>query len=96
MSWSNYGGCVDVAAPAIKIVTTTNPNHNDGYEYGYEDGTSFAAPMASALAALMIAQKPTITVSELVTVMRADAYNDKNYQKLLGGGRIDFAETLKP
>lgn len=96
VSWSNYGGCVDVAAPAIKIVTTTNPNHNDGYEYGYEDGTSFAAPMASALAALMIAQKPTITVSELVTVMRADAYNDKNYQKLLGGGRIDFAETLKP
>lgn len=59
-SFSNYGyKWVDVAAPGVSIYSTL-PNHptrlsNSGYQqnYDYLSGTSMAAPMTSAVAALI-------------------------------------------
>jgi subtilisin family serine protease len=52
-SFSTFGSWVSVAAPGISIASTRNNN-----SYGVESGTSFAAPMVSAVAALVLAQHP--------------------------------------
>ena len=46
--FSNYGRWVDLAAPGVQIIST----RNDG-GYIAEDGTSFAAPIVSGVAALV-------------------------------------------
>ena len=51
--FSNYGGWVDLAAPGVQITST----RNDG-GYIAQDGTSFAAPIVSGVAALVRAQHP--------------------------------------
>ena len=51
--FSNYGGWVDLAAPGVQIMST----RNDG-GYIAEDGTSFAAPIVSGVAALLRALHP--------------------------------------
>jgi thermitase len=50
-SFSNYGGWVDVAAPGVKIISTTS----DG-GYGTMTGTSMASAEVAALAGLLAAQ----------------------------------------
>lgn len=45
--FSNYGKCVDIAAPGVGVYTC----ELDG-TYSYENGTSFSAPFVSAAAQL--------------------------------------------
>jgi subtilisin family serine protease len=52
-SFSTFGPWVSVAAPGVGILSTRNDN-----SYGAESGTSFSAPMVSAVAALVLAQHP--------------------------------------
>jgi subtilisin family serine protease len=59
-SWSNYGYCVDVYAPGEQIYSTLSPIYKKGKHYGYQDGTSFSAPIVSGLAALLISDYPNI------------------------------------
>lgn len=57
---SNWGkGSVDIAAPGTMIISTTA-----GGEYSFGTGTSMAAPIVSAIAALMYAHTNDITASE--------------------------------
>ncbi len=56
-SWfSNYGNWVDVSAPGENIISTLTSNN-----YGETQGTSFAAPMVAAVAALIFAHYPDLT-----------------------------------
>src|SRR6185295_17592483 len=55
-SFSNFGGHVDVCAPGARLVSTF-PGHREG-EYARWSGTSFAAPLAAAEAALVLAADP--------------------------------------
>eukprot|EP00121_Abeoforma_whisleri_P013395 Awhi_evm1s12357 len=52
---SNYGSCVDIFAPGTNI---THPIYeayaDDSRKYGYASGTSFAAPLVSGAAALIM------------------------------------------
>jgi subtilisin family serine protease len=60
-SFSNYGvASVDVAAPGVSILSTTA---NDGYEFW--NGTSMATPHVSGLAALIWAENPGFTYSDV-------------------------------
>lgn len=43
------------------------------HTYGYKNGTSFAAPWASGVAALMLAVNPALTPSQLIDRLRAGA-----------------------
>lgn len=60
-SFSNYGAeTVDVFAPGASIYSTVPGN---GYEQN--DGTSFAAPMVTGLAALLMAYHPELTAEQV-------------------------------
>lgn len=63
-SWSNYGKCVDLYAPGENIALLTNSNHL----YLLNDGTSFAAPLISGIAAEIFSSYPNLSnkqISEL-------------------------------
>ena len=62
---SNYGAVsVDVGAPGAEIVTTTLTSLG---EYRTVSGTSFAAPYASGVAALMLSANPDLAPTDLIT-----------------------------
>lgn len=60
--FSNYGKqSVDVFAPGVKIYSTL-PGHNT---YGFQKGTSMAAPVVSGIAALIRSHFPILSASEV-------------------------------
>ena len=66
--FSSYGPWVDLAAPAVQVASTTR----DG-GYRIEDGTSFAAPLVAATAALVRTQNPGWTQAQVVARIEATA-----------------------
>ncbi len=96
-SWfSNYGSWIDVCAPGDDIYSTVSLGYEEGYVQW--DGTSFAAPMVSGLAALIWSMKPSMTMTEVrdAIVYTADDIDDINpgYEGLLGSGRINVLAAL--
>jgi len=82
---SNYGEhSVDIFAPGVNILSCypTEMCHAMGLDcsdghfsagYHYADGTSLAAPHVTGVAALMLAENPNLTASEIKTIIRATA-----------------------
>ncbi|MEM7339828.1 MAG: S8 family peptidase [Actinomycetota bacterium] len=60
-SFSNYGQTVDLLAPG-ELILSTMP----GGSYSFMSGTSQAAPMTSAAAALVLGAEPTLTPDEVI------------------------------
>ena len=58
--FSNYGKCVDIAAPGVGVYTC----ELDG-TYSYENGTSFSAPFVSAAAATILMQKSGLDCNKI-------------------------------
>lgn len=59
--FSNFGATsVDLGAPGVSILST-QPGNN----YGFLDGTSMAAPHVTGVAALLLAENPDLTPTEL-------------------------------
>jgi len=76
-SWSNYGTPVDMVAPGVDILTTTT-----GGSYAYASGTSFAAPLASGVAALVYSVNPAFSASQVEQILFSSA-------RVLGTGPDD-------
>ncbi len=106
-SFSSYGfKCVDIAAPGVGIYSTAPyyPTERVGgtvfnkYYDGYWSGTSVAAPMVSAAAALIEAVNPTLTSRQVRDVLlnSADNINRLNPTHLdqLGQGRLNVLSAL--
>ncbi|MBI3451205.1 MAG: S8 family serine peptidase [Acidobacteria bacterium] len=100
--YGNYGATVvDLAAPGVNMITTTwNPvftTDEDGctlvdvaHTYEYDTGTSMAAPIVAGTAALLRAIKPTITLTELKSVLLASAERRPSLQgKMVSNGRLN-------
>lgn len=61
-NFSNYGGCVDIFAPGVDILSA-NANNVSGYIYN--SGTSMAAPHVAGVVARMLEAQPNITTAQV-------------------------------
>ncbi len=87
-SFSNYGvERVDVFAPGHSIYSTVP---DDAYERN--DGTSMAAPMVSGLAALIMAHYPSLTATEVRTIIleTATPYRNRTVARPGDGETVPF------
>ncbi|TKB43964.1 Ig-like domain-containing protein [Thalassotalea mangrovi] len=92
-SFSNYGPCIDVAAPGQGLQTTTKNG-----SYGSASGTSFAAPSTAAVLAVLKAANPTMKNSELESLLENNADNSMfsgSFSNKYGHGRIDAGAALR-
>ena len=90
-SFSNVGRTsVDIAAPGVNIYSTYKC---DGY--AWMSGTSMAAPEVSGAAALVLAQFPTLTATQLRSKLLAttDPLPTADAAKI-AGGRLDVAKAV--
>ena len=69
-SFSNYGTCVDLYAPGVKIVSTYKDSDTS---LATLSGTSMAAPHVTGAAALYLQKNPTWTPAQVWEAMKNDA-----------------------
>jgi subtilisin family serine protease len=91
-SWSNYGSHIAIAAPGASILTTSR-----GGGYGYWSGTSFAAPITAGIANLMLAARPELTATELVTVLiqTATDLGAPGFDPYYGAGLVNARKAIE-
>jgi subtilisin family serine protease len=66
----SYPKTTEITAPGVQITSTWIPNNDD---YGIGNGTSFAAPLVSGVAALVKTVTPGISVTDLRSRLRNTA-----------------------
>ncbi|WP_143833698.1 S8 family serine peptidase [Oceanobacillus senegalensis] len=90
--FTNYGSYIDIAAPGESIYST---DHNGGYKM--DDGTSFSAPMVSAVAGLLIAEQPNWGPEKIEWALQlsSDHLAEEEWDKYVGYGRLNAYEALK-
>ena len=93
-----YGHRVDVVAPGLGIITTTN-SHDSAYAQG--NGSSYACPMVAGAAALVKKKFPQFNAQQIAEQLRATAnaniYNlpgNASAAGQLGHGLLDVAKAL--
>lgn len=90
-SFSTRGNFLDLTAPGAGIYTTTR-----GGGYGSATGTSFSAPLAAGVAALVMSARPTLTPGQVQDVLKQSA-NDlgtTGWDSSYGWGRINAAQAV--
>jgi subtilisin family serine protease len=85
-AFSNFGSWVTLSAPGTDILTTMN-----GGGYGFVNGTSFAAPIAAGVAALVLAARPGLTNQEALSILKqsADSPGGGGFDPYFGWGRVN-------
>ena len=77
--YSNYGSVVDISAPggdpAGGVLSTANTGTQGpaSDSYAYYQGTSMAAPHVAGVVSLMVGLKPTLTWSQVETILKNTA-----------------------
>lgn len=99
--FSNYGRCVDIAAPGEGIFSTERYAPQFGYNRrfgGDWKGTSFAAPMVAGAAALLAGAHPDWRPDAIISALLATADNidsvNPGYPGKLGAGRLNAGRAL--
>jgi subtilisin family serine protease len=87
--FSNYGPYVDVAAPGVNIFSTLPENR-----YGFQSGTSMAAPHVSGAAALVLARFPNYTRQELFDIL-VNSVEGVLFDQPQGRGRLDISQAVQ-
>ncbi len=87
--FSNFGlTTVDLAAPGTSIKSTTRSN-----TYGFLNGTSMATPHVAGAAALVLAERPALTVAELRSALLLSVDSVPGLP-VAAGGRLNVARAL--
>jgi len=91
-SSSNRGGHIDVSAPGVHILSTGMNN-----DYVYASGTSASAPMVSALAGVLVSEKPRLSSNVIEELIQKSAKDlgDTGRDNVYGRGEIDALAALK-
>ena len=94
-SFSNFGSNVSVSAPGLNLVSLF-PEANNTPDYAVWSGTSFATPLATAEAALLLEDNPQRSARDIIenTAINIDSTNPIFAGKL-GRGRIDALRALQ-
>ncbi len=88
-SFSETGPYVSVIAPGVGV----GGLFPDGKVH-LDDGTSFAAPYVSAIAALLIAKHPDWTVQTVMRVLEATANGNGSWNRAQGWGEVSAVAAL--
>lgn len=85
-SFSSQGNFVDISAPGVSIYSTTS-----GGGYGGYSGTSVASPVVAGVAALMISANPSLSASDVATLLKANAddLGAAGWDPSFGYGRVN-------
>lgn len=88
---SSYGAAsVDLAAPGSYILSTT-----PGGSYSYMTGTSMAAPMVSAAAAIVYSAFPNATLADVKDILLASVQKlDSLSNRTATGGMLDLGAAM--
>lgn len=91
-SFSNYGAMIDISAPASGMYTTKR-----GSKYNAESGTSFAAPTAASVAALIMSVNPALTPDQVEAILKqsADDRGAAGWDPSFGWGRVNAARAVR-
>jgi hypothetical protein len=84
---------VDLSAPGYDVsISTMNGFYSTG------NGTSYAAPQVAGTVALMLANNPCLTNSEIESILKTSAekidYLNPSYTGRIGAGRLDAAQAV--
>jgi subtilisin family serine protease len=93
--FSNFGSGVSVSAPGVRLISLYP--RTDRVNYATWSGTSFAAPLASAEAALILEASPNNTDVKTTIESTATSIDGSNpgFAGMLGRGRINPLEALR-
>lgn len=89
-SYSNRGNNLDLVAPGNNTTTLL------GGQYGAGGGTSFAAPVVAGVAALMFSINPSLTPTQVITLLKqnADDLGPAGWDPTYGNGRVNAARAV--
>ncbi len=93
-SSSNYGSCVDIAAPGVNVYTADFPGNN---AYTRVGGTSLATPLVSAAAAYVLMENRKYTPEQVKQELIATATPFKKsscYYGRYGAGIVNFSNII--
>lgn len=83
--FSNYGSCVDIAAPGVKIASACkNP-----YIILEASGTSMAAPFVSAAVATLKLIYPDISSKKITDILKTSVYTPSGWKTKYGAGVLN-------
>ncbi|MCM1285023.1 MAG: S8 family serine peptidase [Acetobacter sp.] len=91
---SNYGSCVDIAAPGVNVYTADFPGYDT---YTLASGTSLATPLVSAAAAYILMENKKYTPEQVKQELIATATPFKKsscYYDRYGAGIINFSNII--
>ena len=102
--FSNFGSVVDVAAPGGDIrasasngvLSTLNTGSSTpgSDNYAFYQGTSMAAPHVAGVAALMLAEDPSLTPNEIESTLKSTARSFPSSCSQCGSGLVDAAAAV--
>ena len=107
--FSNWGDSVDISGPGVNITSTTPRTFNDNNDkvvceaysaYETDSGTSYAAPLVAAAAAMIKSIDSDITPAEVKRLIKETAYVPDNWDescdgKNYGTGIVNFYNIVK-
>jgi subtilisin family serine protease len=90
--FSNYGNNVSVSAPGVNILST----YING-KYAYMSGTSMAAPIVTGVVAMIKAENPDLTPTEISTILKNSSTDlgQKGKDVYYGYGKINALKSIE-